>query len=1602
MASIDINTRKVKESSQSISSISSSLRAIESEINSVISTLRIDSSVKATIKKGLRTNLQNVSNARGKVNVLASTLSSIVTTYSLAEKDVMQLSNKVKSQIKKISDALQLTAMKIGSLSVCKYSSDPVNVCNGNFIYEDTFLRIDCISEVKFGVFYNSQDSRKGLLGKGWRHNYELEIVEENDLIKVIMADGSEKIFSVVEESQYIPLEYTLASLQKAENHLIFVDEEKTTYVFNIDGKVESITDLTGNQLRVLYDEDNRIIKAENQFGDFIKYTYESDKLCKVSDYAGREIRLEYSNDLLNKISDINGQRARFEYSKETLTEIYNARNILGIKNIYDNTNRVAQQKFPDGGVVAFEYDETENKTTVIDQKGIRTVYYHDDYCRCTRIVYPDGEEIFKYNNKNLKEAFIDKKGNETKYKYDNQGNLIEVINASGQAVQYEYTEFNQVCCAKVNGEVLQQLAYNDSHSILSEEDAHGNKVSYKYNDNNQIEAIVYADGNEPKFEYDRKGNLIAEINNFGGRREFEYDELHRIVKETDALGNTTTYQYNIYDKAIQVCNAKGDISTYKYDASGNLIESVDFNGNKTSAAYNVLNKVEKVIDAEGNITRYEYDKTWRLSKVTDACGTVTEYQYDAMGRKTKEILPNGAVNSYQYDANGNLIERIDGEGAVYQISYDSLNRSNKVTDPCGRKAFAEYDALSNVTKVIHPDKTEDNYTYDAVGQCISAFEKNGIENRYDYNAIGKIYRVSSNDHLMKQLEYYPGGLLRCEKNIDGTSSHYQYDKNSNLIQVTNQNGAKTEFQYDGLNQLTQVLIEGKVIESYEYDAIGNIVRKTDGEGNTYTYEYSPNGNIASVTDANGHRTEYGYDKLNQLISIKQGEDDTRSYQYVRDAVGNVTKIIYPDGTEQSYKYDLCNRLISHIDADKNCMEVEYYADGQEKEIRFSDGRKISMEYDAHKELSVIQDSTGKTCINRDERGFPKNVIYPTGEMIQYEYGDMGEEKAVIYPNGVKAEYAYDEAMRLLEFCQGNNKVTYNYYENGQLKNKEFPGGFHTIYQYDSIGRIVKQENCHNAEVLEAMQYGYDGLGRKNKVLRKGSIYQEPAEFDYQYNANGNLEKIYCNHQLKTKMDYDNFGNRIRMSQGNDITTYAYNQVNQLMKMENDKGQFEYSYDKRGNLTKKSFNGQELLSLEFDAQGLLRSLKSLDGETRYEYNGLGQRVSANIRKTEGEVIKEQYLYNPHREYNNLMQYGNGQESTAVFWDGELLGSLSGAHQSFFMNDYKMSPVGKIVNGNFGGYSEDVFGNYNYAEVSLGTKDIFGFTGYMRDEMSGLYFSNGRQYDAESGRFISRDSNPGTIISPITMNPYIYCYGDPVNYWDPTGEVVAWLAIGAVNAVANIAVKAAGDVAKSVVAGEWKGSSWQSYVGTATGGFAQGATFAATGNIYAASAAGSAVESLTTNGLNMATGVKGYRKEDGYSWKNMAWDATKSTAASLVTTGASSTIAKSVGKYIKIPGINKGKGSYQSVWKQLVTKASNGTINNISWNSIYKGAMVYGGLNFIDSAISKTFGAVKDKLKEALLPDDIKKIVEAIENRKKSIPQSILEMGKGNNTQCAMA
>ena len=69
---------------------------------------------------------------------------------------------------------------------------------------------------------------------------------------------------------------------------------------------------------------------------------------------------------------------------------------------------------------------------------------------------------------------------------------------------------------------------------------------------------------------------------------------------------------------------------------------------------------------------------------------------------------------------------------------------------------------------------------------------------------------------------------------------------------------------------------------------------------------------------------------------------------------------------------------------------------------------------------------------------------------------------------------------------------------------------------------------------------------------------------------------------------------------------------------------------------------------------------------------------------------------------------------------------------------------------------------------------FGFTGHEHDAETGLYYMKGRYYDPQTGRFLARDPFAGTPFEPASLHRYLYAYGNPTVYVDPTGECVGEL------------------------------------------------------------------------------------------------------------------------------------------------------------------------------------------------------------------------------------
>ena len=85
------------------------------------------------------------------------------------------------------------------------------------------------------------------------------------------------------------------------------------------------------------------------------------------------------------------------------------------------------------------------------------------------------------------------------------------------------------------------------------------------------------------------------------------------------------------------------------------------------------------------------------------------------------------------------------------------------------------------------------------------------------------------------------------------------------------------------------------------------------------------------------------------------------------------------------------------------------------------------------------------------------------------------------------------------------------------------------------------------------------------------------------------------------------------------------------------------------------------------------------------------------------------------------------------------------------------------------YEYDAFGNE--VEPSASDTNPFRYCGEYFDIESGTIYLRARYYDPAIGRFTQQDAwgyaNPG---DPLSLNLYVYCYGNPVRYKDSSGNI----------------------------------------------------------------------------------------------------------------------------------------------------------------------------------------------------------------------------------------
>lgn len=799
----------------------------------------------------------------------------------------------------------------------CKAGS-PVEVATGNFLHSYHLFQLTGLGPpIDLTLTYNSHDRRRGPLGQGWVHPYDMRAVEVTDGTNVyaICAAGNgkrERFLRNAGGTYRTPAHDTSELSKSSDGQLTIREKDGSTQRFSPDGLVVALADRNGNTALLTYDAAGFLTKITDASGRTITFTKGPGGLIgAITDPANRTFTFSYTTQgYLSAISDPLGNAHHFEYDAEgNLNRVTDPRNNAVIKVTYDGNGRVS--KLTEGEETwTYVYKPGERHTTKTDSANNTWTFEYNATGNITTItdaLRNTAKYVFD-GALNIVE-FVDEGGNKTRYTYDQRGNEIARIDPLGNtwSAVYDPRLASVTESRGPRGDVT-RATYDSRGNVTAITNAVGDVTKLTYDSKGLLSKITDPLGQSWQIEYDANGNVIRTIDPLGRRISKTFDILGRLTSMTDAESRTTRYSYDLAGRVIRVENALAGLMSYEYDSAGNLTAIIAPNGSKTTYEYDNLNRRTRVTNALQQVTTYTYDRRGRIETKRNAKGQTVRYTYDALDRLTRKTMPEDDVR-YTWDRIGNLLTATDIDSSI-GFEYDAANRlvkaSTGITVGFASTVAYAYDAAGNRVSMTDPTGGVTTYTYDPQSRLTSTTDPHGNRFTFAYDPRSRRAEVTRPANLSTTYEYDAADQILSLVHEGGPGRlayAFVYDKNGNRTAVADSAGSHT-YTYDALDRLVRGGHPvGTATETYLYDAAGNRVSSHLSE--TYTHDQANR----LTADA---QFDYAYD-FDGGRTTRTERGTTKRVRYDYDAEQRLTRIVFEDGTNANYRYDALGRRTAKI-----------------------------------------------------------------------------------------------------------------------------------------------------------------------------------------------------------------------------------------------------------------------------------------------------------------------------------------------------------------------------------------------------------------------------------------------------------------------------------------------------------------------------------------------------------------------------------------------------------------------------------------------------------------------------------------------------------------
>ncbi|MCC5463781.1 RHS repeat domain-containing protein [Pelosinus baikalensis] len=249
-----------------------------------------------------------------------------------------------------------------------------------------------------------------------------------------------------------------------------------------------------------------------------------------------------------------------------------------------------------------------------------------------------------------------------------------------------------------------------------------------------------------------------------------------------------------------------------------------------------------------------------------------------------------------------------------------------------------------------------------------------------------------------------------------------------------------------------------------------------------------------------------------------------------------------------------------------------------------------------------------------------------------YEYHPDGKLKAAI-SQGMRYGYRYYADGRLQEkAASGRRLLSYEYDLNGNKIRQTDVTGKTTEYTYNSLDLLT--DLYENGNRIAGYDYNPDGT---IQALQNGAALRTSYAYDADKNIVGLEVLLNGKPIVQNRYAYDGNGNRTHKEQHNGLTSYQYDNLNQVVKVEYPACSEELFYDKAGNRSRRIINGIEeqysydarnrLTSLEREGAGIPYQYDKAgnllhDGDKRYSYDGFNR--TTKVETVDGQTQVNRY------------------------------------------------------------------------------------------------------------------------------------------------------------------------------------------------------------------------------------------------------------------------------------------------------------------------------------------------------------------------------------------